>query len=194
MTVSNYQEKGRPVFSGNTAPSTAQDLTTVAEYAARVGNRMTGTNAERSQLATTGESQRWEGLRFYETDTGEEWLYDGGWKPASGVAQAAHEGRSGAPSPSFTDETVLNVPMLMKTGGFQSFTDGSGMVELTFSTPFPTACTHISITRVDETSSLQGPVAAVVDSARRLSRTGCKLTFPGVNKRIVKFTWLAIGF
>lgn len=78
-----FKSKGVPLFSSSGAFEDWVDLEKVGDYAARVGNRIVGTAAERTTLSasTTAEKQRWEGLEFYETDTKKTFLLVGGvWK------------------------------------------------------------------------------------------------------------------
>jgi len=51
-------------------------LTQIAQFAADNGNRVVGTSADRT--ARTGDLL-WNGLEFWETDTGKTWLYNSGW-------------------------------------------------------------------------------------------------------------------
>jgi hypothetical protein len=64
--------KNEPNYSGIGAPSDAADMTEIATYAARVGNRRADTSANRT--AATG-ADLWEGLEWHETDTGLTYLY-----------------------------------------------------------------------------------------------------------------------
>ncbi|AGW41749.1 hypothetical protein O159_23110 [Leifsonia xyli subsp. cynodontis DSM 46306] len=58
-------------------PAQAADLSEVSNYAAGVGNRKTGTSTTRTGL--TG-ADVWDGLEFYETDTGATWEHgSSGW-------------------------------------------------------------------------------------------------------------------
>lgn len=68
--------KNQPQYSSSGVPAQAADLSEVSNYAAGVGNRKTGTSTTRTGL--TG-ADVWDGLEFYETDTGATWLYKGGW-------------------------------------------------------------------------------------------------------------------
>lgn len=63
-----------PRFSELGAPEIGTDDTIVAAYAALVGNRKRGTSAAR--VALTGK-KLWEGLAYFETDTGQAWVYAG---------------------------------------------------------------------------------------------------------------------
>lgn len=75
-----YGPKGYPKFDPNGAPEDWVDLEAVGQFAARVGNRMVGTKAEREALSTstTVEGQMWNGLEFRETDTGHTYERVGG--------------------------------------------------------------------------------------------------------------------
>jgi hypothetical protein len=66
--------KNEPQYSGAGVPADAADLTEVAAYAAKVGNRRSDLDSVRTGL--TG-ADLWDGLQFYATDTGATWLYKG---------------------------------------------------------------------------------------------------------------------
>lgn len=68
--------KNQPRFDLNDDPDFPTDLTTVSEYAAKVGNSRVGTASERSAL--TG-NDLWNGLLFFETDTGLTYRYTTAW-------------------------------------------------------------------------------------------------------------------
>lgn len=73
--------KGQPQVSTGGAVSAAADLTAVADYAARVGNRIVGTASQRATFAATYGVSPWDGLEFAEVDTGKEFVYlSGGWR------------------------------------------------------------------------------------------------------------------
>jgi hypothetical protein len=87
MAVDSYGSRGEPKFSDSGAPDIAVDPTKVAEYARFVGNRITGTTAQRNAFnhpdwphLTTP----WEGLVWYDTTLDREFLWTGsGWKPTA---------------------------------------------------------------------------------------------------------------
>jgi hypothetical protein len=66
--------KNEPQYSGAGVPADAADLTEVAAYAAKVGNRRSDLDSVRTGL--TG-ADLWDGLQFYATDTKLTWLYQG---------------------------------------------------------------------------------------------------------------------
>ncbi|QWT24934.1 hypothetical protein KPL76_06145 [Subtercola sp. PAMC28395] len=77
MARDNTGPKGEPQYTTLGVPADAADLTEIGVYAATVGNYKVGLASDRAAL--TG-AFRWEGLRFYETDTGITYLYrSGGW-------------------------------------------------------------------------------------------------------------------
>lgn len=79
--------KNQPHYSGTGAPSDAADLTEVADYAAAVGNRKSGTASQRSGLSG---ADLWVGLEFYETDTGATYIYTAsGWAVLSATTVVA---------------------------------------------------------------------------------------------------------
>jgi len=69
--------KNEPQYAETGASDDAADLTEIAAYAAKVGNRRVDTNAVRNSL--TG-ADLWNGLEFLETDTGLTYLYSNGWQ------------------------------------------------------------------------------------------------------------------
>lgn len=85
MAADSYGPKGEPQFAGSGVPQDAADLSLVATYAAKVGNRVSGTSAERA--APDGWMPA-SGLEFYETDTGLTYLYvnPAGWVLQDGTA------------------------------------------------------------------------------------------------------------
>jgi hypothetical protein len=66
--------KNEPQYSGTGVPADAADLTEVAAYAAKVGNRRSGLDSVRTGLIG---ADVWDGLEFYSTDTAITWLYKG---------------------------------------------------------------------------------------------------------------------
>jgi hypothetical protein len=75
MAADSYGPKNQPQYSGAGAPDEGADLTQVAAYAARVGNHVIGTRAQRQALVG---NDLWAGLSFYETDTDLLFRYRGG--------------------------------------------------------------------------------------------------------------------
>ena len=66
---------GAPVFLDSDAPDPAVNPSQVAAFAAEVGTRLIGTTAERTAYAYARE-----GLRWFDTTTDKEYLYNGsGW-------------------------------------------------------------------------------------------------------------------
>lgn len=74
-----YGAKGRPKFDPAGAFEDWVDLEAVGTFAGDVGNRKVGTAARRAALSssTTASDQLWDGLEFFETDTGKTYLRDG---------------------------------------------------------------------------------------------------------------------
>lgn len=90
MAADSYGPKGEPQFAGSGVPQDAADLSLVATWAAKVGNRISGTSAERA--APTG----WvptPGLEFYETDTGLTFVFVAavGWMQRDATATIYNE-------------------------------------------------------------------------------------------------------
>ncbi|MGN8049541.1 hypothetical protein ACTJKO_07590 [Curtobacterium sp. 22159] len=78
MAADSYGNKNEPQFAGAGVPQDAADLTTVAAYAALVGNRKVGTVDQRN--AVIGTKDAWEGLTWYDLTDGFTYTYkSGGW-------------------------------------------------------------------------------------------------------------------
>lgn len=74
MAADSYGAQNQPLFSETGAPQEGTDLSLVSNYAAAVCNRKIGTTAQRTAL--TG-SDRWEGLKFWDTTLDYEFWWDG---------------------------------------------------------------------------------------------------------------------
>jgi hypothetical protein len=114
--------KNQPQYAGTGAPSDAADLSEVANYAAAVGNRKSGTNSVR--LGLTG-ADVWDGLEFYETDTKLLYVYASTtWLLFTAlVPPIARVSRAGAFSTSATGGTYLALPWdtdVVNVGGTHS--------------------------------------------------------------------------
>lgn len=86
MIDAGFGAKGNPQFDPDGAVEDWVDFTAVGEYAAKVGNRMVGTRAERLALVSTAgaEAKMWNGLLFRQldgVDAGEWIVLSGVWKP-----------------------------------------------------------------------------------------------------------------
>lgn len=68
--------KNQPQYADTGGSDDAADLSEIANYAAKVGNRKADASSVRTAL--TG-SDLWDGLEFFETDTGRTYLYWSGW-------------------------------------------------------------------------------------------------------------------
>lgn len=77
--------KNQPRYDINDEPAFPDHVTAVSDYAALVGNRKVGTKEERQALSG---NNVWDGLSFFETDTGSEYVRVGGswtvWNSDSG--------------------------------------------------------------------------------------------------------------
>jgi hypothetical protein len=74
MAASTFGPKNEPQFADADGPDVAVNPTQAAAYAAKVGNRKSDTATNRG-LATG--SDVWDGLEWYETDTGSTYLRSG---------------------------------------------------------------------------------------------------------------------
>jgi hypothetical protein len=75
--------KNQPQYATTGAPADAADMSEIANYAAAIGNRVTGTSAQRTGNllpfgAGTLAYTPWEGLEWDETDTGMVYRYTSG--------------------------------------------------------------------------------------------------------------------
>jgi hypothetical protein len=83
MAADSHGDKNEPQYAGSGVPQDAADLTEVAAYAAKVGNRKVGTVDLRN--AAIGTAEAWEGLEWYDLTDGNIYLYvGGGWVPTIG--------------------------------------------------------------------------------------------------------------
>lgn len=85
MAVDDRGERNRPIYAGVGAPADAEDLTYLGELATMLGTRRAGTAAQRQALSS---EWLWEGLDWFETDTGITWRVDasGLWTIAAYVS------------------------------------------------------------------------------------------------------------
>lgn len=74
MAANSYGAQNQPLFSETGAPAEGTDLSLVSNYCATVGNRKIGTTAQRTAL--TG-SDRWTGMKFWDTTLDYEFVWDG---------------------------------------------------------------------------------------------------------------------
>ena len=108
--------------------ATARDLLIVSTFSALPADAHLGARALVSDLGTAG-------VVMEKTPSG--------WGPAVGVALASQVGPNHHGSVNPPDDGV----MLMRGGYINgSVADGSGGISVTFRTPFPTACTAVSVT------------------------------------------------
>lgn len=78
MAADSYGDKNEPQYAGTGVPQDAADLTQVAAYAAKVGNRRVGTTDDRN--AVVGTKDAWDGLEWHDLTDGFAYLYlSGGW-------------------------------------------------------------------------------------------------------------------
>lgn len=122
MAVNSYGAKGQPQFSDTGAPDTAVDPTKVGEYAGAVGNRMVGTTTQRNTLTLLWagfSGGAWEGLRFYDTTLGVEYIRIGSdWVPAQTSGLTCRVVRSSAtPTISSSAYTDLSTTANWSTTG-----------------------------------------------------------------------------
>lgn len=115
MAAKTWGSQNQPHFADGDAPDFAVDLTQASDYAALVGNRKVGTNAQR--VALTG-ADVWDGLEFFETDTRGVFLHNGGdWFFGSPVMLASAVGPSGQTDCGTTETTVVQSTFTAVAGG-----------------------------------------------------------------------------
>jgi hypothetical protein len=80
MTADSFGSKGQPLFDSNKPPDTAVDQNLISNFAAKTGNRIVGSEDDRSKLTAAGGA--WPGLLFHVTETGYNYEYFAGfgWK------------------------------------------------------------------------------------------------------------------
>jgi hypothetical protein len=80
MTADSFGSKGQPLFDSNKPPDTAVDQNLISNFAAKTGNRIVGTEDDRSKLTAAGGA--WPGLLFHTIEFGHEYTYSAaeGWK------------------------------------------------------------------------------------------------------------------
>jgi hypothetical protein len=77
MAADDHGPKGNGIYSASGASDDGADLTEIAAYAALVGNRKTGTSAQRA-AAITEQNGVWEGLIWGDTTDGNEYRFTSG--------------------------------------------------------------------------------------------------------------------
>ncbi len=80
MASNSNGPRNQPVYDENGTPANGADMTQVAQFASDVGTRRADTSSERNALAG---ADLFDGLAFYETDTGALYVYNGGWSRVS---------------------------------------------------------------------------------------------------------------
>lgn len=90
MTVNTRGDHGEPVVTD--PPTTIADFAAHAAYSRLVGNRIVGTASNRAAFSTYYGFPPFDGLEFYETDTGNEYVFTSSWigtKTQAGVVAFA---------------------------------------------------------------------------------------------------------
>ncbi|WP_223690117.1 hypothetical protein [Leifsonia poae] len=135
MSADRYGTKGQPQFDAVGAPAIDVDPSSVADYAATVGNHIVGTTAQRNANVVPGPSGKavWDGLYWSDTTDGctykriaGAWvlqLKDTGWLPLTLVSSWVDYGSSAYGPPRYR---VMNgqthVSIMMKSGTIASST------------------------------------------------------------------------
>ncbi|GAA4175730.1 gp53-like domain-containing protein [Gryllotalpicola koreensis] len=182
MAADSYGSHNEPQFSATGAPDDANDLTTLGAYAAKVGNRKVGTNAQRSALSG---SDIWAGLEFYETDTKSTYVTPDGtsWVKESmfAVGSVASGTLSGA------------VSFLQQAGSAIVSLSSTGAANFTFPTAFPNGVLTVIALNGDDSARPQQFV-----SVRNVSVTGFDVRFTSgtsaAGSGSARVNWFAIGW
>jgi hypothetical protein len=193
--------KNQPQFLGSGAPATAVDLNLISDYAAKVGNRRTGTITERGAAAA---ADVWEGLAWQDTDgVKAEWIYQGGsfvfvsdsaWQTYTPTLAGLTPGNGVLTARSFR-RGKLCVVDLSFTLGTTSAVTGSLVVPLPYTGIAPTAGTAVVGIALFRDAS---PSANAAGVARQTAATTVDLlpqTVSGSNvvltpaSSTVPFTW-----
>lgn len=106
MAVDSFDPiDGHPIFLDSGAPDIGVDTTEAAKYAALVGTRLIGTKSQRDLYPFARE-----GLAWFATDTGHEYVHDGvGWR-GQDFTQAGQVSVNGATSTPATKAVVFDEP------------------------------------------------------------------------------------
>lgn len=136
--------KNNPQFLDGGAPDLATDANLISAYAAKVGNRRTGTTAERN--AATGKDV-WEGLEWFDTTLRRIFLYlNGSWVATVGFTNAPNSA-SGGLTPGGV--TVPAGAVIFEQRFYTEFTTGTGGTGVfSFPTAYPNRCGGINMTTI----------------------------------------------
>lgn len=194
-----FGAKGNPQFDPDGAVEDWVDFTAVGEYAARVGNRIVGTRAERLALVTSpgAEQKTWEGLEFEQTDGVDKglWKFLGGiWRQAKVPMAVRVDGTR--PSTIAFPASIPPNAELSKRFGFHRF-----VTEVAFgneyapavgmSPAFSGGLLHVSITPVATVDGLPGG-QWVLDT---LGTNQFRILYPGATTvRQRAYLWEATGY
>lgn len=185
--------KNEPRFSESGAPEIGTDNTIVAAYAALVGNKKGGTDADR--LALTGKDL-WEGLFWQNSDgTKTTWLYTAGtWVRVINPLANKISGSAIAGITIVSSAVPAGTAPITKTGfvhGFTTSTLGNGYLPtIVFDTAFPTACTGLAVTPI----SIAG-VASSDHAIDNLTAAQFRVMYPGAGSVTERaYMWTATGY
>ncbi|MFF2274220.1 hypothetical protein ACFVTX_18240 [Agromyces sp. NPDC058136] len=184
--------EGAPQF--NTTPQTVADLNRLRDLVVQRGNRLKGTTAQRNALAG---AILVDGLEFYDQTDKRTYVYAaGGWVVRG---PAANQANPGAAVAGIDPAAAIDLPngLIMKTGAFTGGTSVAFGNEyfpvITFATPFPSKCLHVSITPLSGApvnNATGNPIA--LDT---LDKTQFRALILGsTNTWARAFTWLAVGY
>jgi hypothetical protein len=131
VAVDSWRAHHKPGFDANGAFEDWVDLEAVADFADSVGNRKTGTIAQRNVLAS---DEKWEGMEWQDTDgEKDEYVYQGG----NFVRQTPFKLFS-APGTMLAGSTpAAGQRILLQTGSSVVTLNGSGEATVTFPAAFP---------------------------------------------------------
>jgi hypothetical protein len=138
MAVDSYGDQNQPLFDGTKASNLAADLNAVSNFGAKVGNRKVGTAAARRAL--TG-ADVWDGLEYFETDSGDCYVYNSNGKTWAGQFAVA-------PTTSTSGYFTPSSGWAMKSGsntGVQYITIGGSSVAQVYVSFYRTSSTTITV-------------------------------------------------
>lgn len=124
MAATSYGTQNQPQWASTATPDIAADLSTLGNYAAKIGNRRADLSTVRTSL--TG-ADVWEGLEFYETDTYLTYIYhSNAWMVQTARVGGSVKRSAGTATFSATTWTPLNnttywVTDQAVTGGMAAF-------------------------------------------------------------------------
>ena len=133
----------------------------------------------------TAPGELWTGRIFRHTGLKATFIYSGtGWVE---VAAPWLHAASGADATNF-GPPPQGTELVHRTGYVKTFTSSAGKVPVTFGSPFPARCLHVSMTPIE------GPAVQPVIDSRTMGASGFTAAFSGVNTATIAMTYHAVGY